>query len=326
MINYQPIDWGNEWKLFVYNFKVFWSGLRRPLLGQRINKDTYRFLVFFSFLLLQSSIIFFIPFTYFEILARGDSIYCIYIIHMIVRVFFQPLLLGRRLQDWGIPKSIVLLILSGCIWGTYEMGYTMTFDINHPFIDLSSTKETILDLPQYVDWMSCLVLVAIFIPDNKKFNRFGDFPKQGVIFFRWRFNEWKTVIYISPLKFIQSGLLFLKKSLNFSGRTSAEELGGFGGFIIAIQWFVSAMWYGGQYANTNTFVTVCEWLHIIFFIPSVSLFTRRLHDCYCSAFWIPFMYIPITNLFVYAVLIFGKSWKIEDFELNENTLVGNMKN
>lgn len=118
MINYQPIDWGNEWKLFVYNFKVFWSGLRRPLLGQRINKDTYRFLVFFSFLLLPSSIIFFIPFTYFEILARGDSIYCIYIIHMIVRVFFQPLLLGRRLQDWGIPKSIVLLILSGCIWGT----------------------------------------------------------------------------------------------------------------------------------------------------------------------------------------------------------------
>ncbi len=49
MINYQPIDWGNEWKLFVYNFKVFWSGLRRPLLGQRINKDTYRFLVFFFF-------------------------------------------------------------------------------------------------------------------------------------------------------------------------------------------------------------------------------------------------------------------------------------
>lgn len=77
-------------------------------------------------------------------------------------------------------------------------------------------------------------------------------------------------------KFIQSGLLFLKKSLNFSGRTSAEELGGFGGFIIAIQWFVSAMWYGGQYANTNTFVTVCEWLHIIFLFPRLAY----LHDGY----------------------------------------------
>lgn len=266
MINYQPLNLVNEWKLFIYNVKFIWKSLRRPWLGQRINSDTYRFLLVLSWLVVPSCIIFLMPFRYWGIVTSEENAYYIFSVHIVVRIFFHFFLLGRKLQDWGIPQCVVLLPIIGCIWGTYELGYPLTFDVNHPFIKPSSTKETILNVPQYMEWMSCFTVAGIFIPDNKNMNRFGKTPEKEIILLGRRFNALKTVIRIEPLEFIRSGLLFLKKSMNFRGRSSTEELGSFGGFVIAIQWFVSAMWYGGQFADPNRFVTICELVHILLFI------------------------------------------------------------
>ncbi|WP_353956758.1 DUF805 domain-containing protein [uncultured Veillonella sp.] len=49
-----------------------------------------------------------------------------------------------------------------------------------------------------------------------------------------------------------------------------------------------------------------------FFIPSLSLFTRRLHDSYSSGIWVLFLYVPFVNLYVYILLLFGKTWRVEE--------------
>ena len=81
------------------------------------------------------------------------------------------------------------------------------------------------------------------------------------------------------------------------------------------------VWFG--HFNHNMTVAAMDFLcvqfhftinHIVFFIPTISLCIRRLHDGYHSAFLIPFMYIPLFNLYVYSLLLFKKSWEIEDSE------------
>lgn len=103
-------------------------------------------------------------------------------------------------------------------------------------------------------------------------------------------------------------------TLNFRGRTTYDDFGIIGLIMMGCQGIAAMSWYTGHSLNIDDPFFVCMVLHIVFFIPTISLCIRRLHDGYHSAFLIPFMYIPLFNLYVYSLLLFKKSWEIEDIE------------
>ena len=332
MINYQPLNLVNEWKLFIYNVKFIWKSLRKPLLGRRINRDTYDFLFFFSWFSLPGTLLFISPFIRYDIFSREACLYFAFVVHVIVRIF-GLLLLGRRLQDWGIPQTVVLLLLGGGIWGTHYLGYPLLFDVDKPFTQ-AGLKGIILNLPQYMQWMAVLGIVGCLIPNNHKSNRFGEPPGWGIILFGRRVSSVNNryVFSYNPIKDLDGFkeflsinaynlYLFFKRALDFRGRSSCEDFFMVGMGILIFQGVFSAHLYLQDWDNIELLVEICMGLHVLLFIPSMSLFTRRLHDCYCSAFWIPFMYVPVLNLFVYAILLFGKSWEIEDFHLAQGERV-----
>lgn len=331
VLNYQPLNWADEWKLFVYNIKTIWSCRNTPMIGTRINRATYVLCLFFFLGAFPLSFLFISPFIRFDIVSRDIALYWVFFIHMIALVCCC-FLLGRRLQDWGIPQSVVLLIIGVCVWITYEMGDPLLFDFSHPttLVRGKAGYTVALDLPQYVTWMEVVYFLVCLLPDNRKDNRFGKPIEPGIILFgRCVSNPMEKsilsyqVIYDfddikrEVLKIFYGGKILLTESLNFRGRSSGEELGIVGVVILGVQFISSIYWYSGRFEKLDSFVVICMILHILLFIPSISFFTRRLHDCYCSAFWIPFMYIPVLNLFVYAILLFGKSWEIEDFHLEK---------
>lgn len=329
MSRYQPLNWVNEWKLLIYNIKVLGCMCVKPMLNQRINQDTYGFLLFLSWGFRQSSLLFISPFIRYEVFSRDLCMYFAFAIHVWICVF-GLFILGRRLQDWGIPWTLVLLLLGGCLWGTYHLGYPMFFNINNPFIRVSSYKGIFLDIPQYMEWVAGLCLLGCFIPDNKRKNRFGEPLGWGIILWgkqisnkdNSRMFQYNPIKDLDELKIVliacgQSIRALFSRALDFKGRSSYDEFAIAGLIMLILQWISATFWYTGHFVDVDIYISTCMVLHILFLIPSFSLFTRRLHDCYCSALWIPFMYVPMINLFVYAILLFGKSWEIEDFHLEE---------
>ena len=153
MFNYQPLHIRSEWSLFIYNLRLLWRRRKILLLGQRINRETYAFSVAFSFAGLPLSLMFFSPLIRFGIVTRVEAIYGMYALHLVIYLFVL-FVLGRRLQEWGIPQWCVLLVFGGCAWGSYYMGYPMTFDISNPFAVArgSAGNSAILNLPQYMEW------------------------------------------------------------------------------------------------------------------------------------------------------------------------------
>ncbi len=325
MFNYQPLHIRSEWSLFIYNLKLLWRRRKIPLLGQRINRETYAFCEAFSWAGLLLSLFFFSPFICLGIITRVEAIYGMYALHLVIYLF-ALFVLGRRLQEWGIPQECVLLIFGVCAWGTYHMGYPMFFDINDPFAVArgSAGNSVVLNLPQYMEWTFFFTFIGFFIPNCKKKNKFGEAPKKGIILFGKCVSDvdianQKYIEDLDEIKFIlsmsiKSGRSFLVNTLNFRGRTAYDDFGIIGLIMLGCQGIAAMSWYTGHSLNIDDPFFVCMVLHIVFFIPTISLCIRRLHDGYHSAFLIPFMYIPLFNLYVYSLLLFKKSWEIEDIE------------
>lgn len=326
MINYQSSSLQNEWKLFLYNVKMIRRSFLYPLYQKRINYDTYIFSIFIEFILLTNVILFFAMLERMGLLNYHQAILCT-IFSQIVIYLFMIYTISRRIQDRGIPGICVIVLLLGMIYLTHYYGYPIFISIDNPIITIFSAKGKSIDLnwPYYIDGIKILAFLLCFLPDNKRKNRFGEPVERGVKLFGKSMLDFEVNMPFQKerekdlddlkaggIRIINSGQLALRNVLNFRGRTTAKEFGLIGIILLICHGTMMLNIYVGKVYAINIPIDIWFILYVIFFIPSLSLFTRRLHDSYSSAIWVLFLYVPFVNLYVYILLLFGKTWRVEE--------------
>lgn len=335
MFNYQPLKVSDEWKLFKYNLRAIFSSKRLPMLEQRINKDTYMFIFVCSFLVVYWGDPFLLGFYKMGIITKEMAVNSIYLF-TILQICLTMAALRKRIQDLGISGDVVFLIIFGILFYTDYTWLGVDSYLDNPYVMARGryTSVATLKTPFPFDLIQMVAFLAMFLPQSKKQNRYGDFREEGI----WLWGKHNAEFFFPklpweettrPFKNSPHNLLyvlwqfkkFILNAFNFRGRTTTAEFNGLGFVLLIPHYVILAYIYQGLMVDKTTLM-LCGAIQIIFLIPSMSLYTRRLHDSYHSALWILFMYVPFINLYVYYLLFAGCSWSADDMkELCDNKVV-----